>query len=294
MADIIILGNGPAGISSAAYTARAGLDTIVIGRDSGALSKAGEIENYYGFPAPISGEQLVQNGIDQAARLGVSVISDEVLGVSYDGEFTVQSKQGTYQAPCVILATGASRKVPRIEGLSKFEGKGVSYCAVCDAFFYRGKAVAVLGDGDYALHEASELLPVVGSVTVLTNGRTPSAQFPEQISVITKEIEALRGDSVLESIAFRDGSTQPLSGLFIALGVASSADFARTMGAETEGSRIVVNDSMQTSIPGLYAAGDCTGGMYQISKAVYDGARAATSAIQYLRGRKKTGDSVKT
>jgi len=287
MADIIILGNGPAGISSAAYTARAGLDTMVIGRDSGALSKAGEIENYYGFPTPIPGEQLVRNGIDQAERLGVSIVSDEVLGISYDGEFTVQSKQGAYKAPCVILATGASRKSPRIEGLSKFEGKGVSYCAVCDAFFYRGKAVAVLGDGDYALHEAAELLPVVGSVTVLTNGRQPSAEFPEQISVNKKEIEALRGDSVLESIAFRDGSTQPLSGVFVALGVASSTDFARTMGAETENGRIVVNDRMQTNIPGLYAAGDCTGGMYQISKAVYDGARAATSAIQYLRSRKK-------
>ncbi len=287
MADIIILGNGPAGISSAAYTARAGLDTMVIGRDSGALSKAGEIENYYGFPTPIPGEQLVRNGIDQAERLGVSIVSDEVLGISYDGEFNVQSKQGTYKAPCVILATGASRKSPRIEGLSKFEGKGVSYCAVCDAFFYRGKAVAVLGDGDYALHEATELLPVVGSVTVLTNGREPSAEFPEQISVNKKEIEALRGDSVLESIAFRDGSTQPLSGVFVALGVASSTDFARTMGAETENGRIVVNDRMQTNIPGLYAAGDCTGGMYQISKAVYDGARAATSAIQYLRSRKK-------
>nr|WP_312692415.1 NAD(P)/FAD-dependent oxidoreductase [Caproiciproducens sp.] len=287
MADVIILGNGPAGISAAAYTARAGLETMVIGRDSGALSKAGEIENYYGFPTPISGEQLVHNGIDQAVRLGVSMISDEVLGITYDGEYTVETKLETYRAPCVILATGASRKAPRIEGLSGFEGKGVSYCAVCDAFFYRGKSVAVLGSGDYALHEANELLPVVGSVTLLTNGREPSAQFPEQIRVNKKEIAALRGDIVLESVAFRDGSTQPISGLFVAIGVASSTDFARTMGAETDGNRIVVDDRMQTSIPGLYAAGDCTGGMFQISKAVYDGAKSATSVIQYLRSRKK-------
>lgn len=287
MADVIILGNGPAGISAAAYTVRAGLETMVIGRDSGALSKAGEIENYYGFAAPISGEQLVHNGIDQAVRLGVSIINDEVLGITYDGEYTVETKLETYKAPCVILATGASRKAPRIEGLSGFEGKGVSYCAVCDAFFYRGKSVAVLGSGDYALHEANELLPVVGSVTLLTNGREPSAQFPEQILVNKKEIAALRGDIVLESVAFRDGSTQPISGLFVAIGVASSTDFARTMGAETDGNRIVVDDRMQTSIPGLYAAGDCTGGMFQISKAVYDGAKAATSVIQYLRSRKK-------
>ena len=287
MADVIILGNGPAGISAAAYTVRAGLETMVIGRDSGALSKAGEIENYYGFATPISGEQLVHNGIDQAVRLGASIINDEVLGITYDGEYTVETKLETYKAPCVILATGASRKAPRIEGLSGFEGKGVSYCAVCDAFFYRGKSVAVLGSGDYALHEANELLPVVGSVTLLTNGREPSAQFPEQIRVNKKEIAALRGDIVLESIAFRDGSTQPISGLFVAIGVASSTDFARTMGAETDGNRIVVDDRMQTSIPGLYAAGDCTGGMFQISKAVYDGAKAATSVIQYLRSRKK-------
>ena len=160
---------------------------------------------------------------------GIDMISDEVLGITYDGEYTVETKRETHRAPCVILATGASRKTPRIEGLSGFEGKGVSYCAVCDAFFYRGKSVAVLGDGDYALHEASELLPVVGSVTLLTNGREPSAQFPEQIRVNKKEIAALRGDIVLESIAFRDGSTQPISGLFVALGVASSTDFARTM-----------------------------------------------------------------
>lgn len=287
MSDVIILGNGPAGISAAAYTARAGLETLVIGRDSGSLSKAGEIENYYGFPEPISGEQLVRNGLNQAYRLGVSTIEDEVVGIQYDGGFTVQTKTEEYQAPIVILATGAARRAPAIEGLREFEGKGVSYCAVCDAFFYRGKHVAVLGDGNYALHEAQELLPVVGSVTVLTNGREPTAAFPPEIPVDKREIAALQGGKVLETVRFKDGSALPVSGVFVAQGVASSGDFARTLGAQTEGGRIVVDENMQTSIPGLYAAGDCTGGMLQISKAVYDGAKAATSAIQYYRKLKK-------
>lgn len=286
MSDVIILGNGPAGISAAAYAARAGLETLVIGRDSGALSKAGEIENYYGFPEPISGEQLVRNGLDQASRLGVSTVEDEVVGITYDGGFTVQTKTNEYKAPIVILATGAARRAPKIEGLREFEGKGVSYCAVCDAFFYRGKHVAVLGDGNYALHEAKELLPVAGSVTVLTNGHEPTAAFPAEIPVDKREIASLRGEKVLEIVQFKDGSTLPVSGVFVAQGVASSGNFARTMGAETDGGRIVVDENMQTSIPGLYAAGDCTGGMLQISKAVYDGAKAATSAIQYYRRQK--------
>ncbi|QEY35956.1 NAD(P)/FAD-dependent oxidoreductase [Caproiciproducens galactitolivorans] len=287
MSDVIILGNGPAGISAAAYTARAGLETLVIGRDSGSLSKAGEIENYYGFPEPISGEQLVRNGLDQASRLGVTTIEDEVVGIQYDGGFTVQTKTEEYQAPIVILATGAARRAPAIEGLRELEGKGVSYCAVCDAFFYRGKHVAVLGDGNYALHEAQELLPVVGSVTVLTNGCEPAAAFPPEIPVDKREIAALQGGKVLETVRFKDGSALPVSGVFVAQGVASSGDFARSIGAQTEGGRIVVDENMQTSVPGLYAAGDCTGGMLQISKAVYDGAKAATSAIQYYRKLKK-------
>ncbi len=283
MADVIILGNGPAGISAAAYTARAGLSTTVIGRDNGALTKAGEIENYYGFPTPVSGEQLVQNGVDQASRLGAEMITDEIVGISYDGQFTLQSKIGEYRAANVILATGASRKTPRIDGLREFEGKGVSYCAVCDAFFYKGKSVAVLGDGDYALHEAMELLPVVGSVTLLTNGKEPSVAFPKEILINNGAISSFHGDTVLNSVVFKDGSSLPASGVFIAVGVAGSSDFAKNLGAETEGTTIVVDENMQSSVPGLYAAGDCTGGMLQIVKAAYDGAKAAMSVIKQVR-----------
>lgn len=286
MADIIILGTGPAGISAALYTARAGLDTLVIGRDGGALEKTERIENYYGFPQPISGKDLVQNGIAQAERLGARVLRAEVLGISFDGAFRIQTADGEFTAPEVILATGSSRKSPKIEGIREWDGHGVSYCAVCDGFFYRKKAVAVLGEGDYALHEARELLPLASKVTVLTNGLAPQADFPAEIEVATQKIASLQGDGVLQSVRFTDGSSLPVSGLFVAIGVAGSADLAKKLGAETEGASIRTDRNGRTNIPGLYAAGDCTGGLLQIAKAVGDGAAAGTSAIADLRKKR--------
>lgn len=283
MADVIILGNGPAGISASAYTARAKLSTMVIGRDQGALKKVDKIENYYGFSEPISGDELVRNGIAQAKRLGAEIIQDEIVGLSYDGEFILQSKTNEYRGKTLILATGASRKAPKIQGLREFEGKGVSYCAICDAFFYRKKAVAVFGDGEYALHEAMELLPIVGSVALLTNGKEPTVEFPKEITVYKNEIASFDGDPSLRSVSFKDGTALPISGVFIAVGVAGSADFARKLGAEIDGTNIVVNDNMETSVPGLYAAGDCTGGLLQIVKAACDGAKASMSAIKRIR-----------
>ena len=178
MSNIIIIGNGPAGISAALYTTRAGIETTIIGKDDGALAKAAEVENYYGFREPISGKQLIADGIEGARRLGATILTDEVVGLTYRDKLTVIAKGKEYSADSVLLATGTSRNAPRIKGLREYEGRGISYCAVCDAFFYRGKDVAVLGSGDYALHEALELLPTSGSVTLLTNGQPLNIQVP--------------------------------------------------------------------------------------------------------------------
>ena len=271
MSNIVIIGSGPAGVSAALYTARAGVDTTVLTRGPGALDRAELIQNYYGFAAPISGAELERQGIEGAKAVGVKFLTTEAVGLTYTDKLTVETLDGDYPADAVILATGASRATPRIPGLAGLEGHGVSYCATCDAFFYRGKDVAVVGSGEYALHEVQALLPVAASVTLLLNGAPPAAEFPSEVTVRPEKIDAILGDVV------------ELAGVFVALGVAGSTALARKIGAAVENGRIVTDEKMQTTVPGLYAAGDCTGGLLQVAKAVYEGALAGTEAAKALR-----------
>lgn len=283
MPNIIIIGSGPAGVSAALYTARAGLDTTVLTKGSGALDRAEMIQNYYGFSEPISGAELERRGIEGAKAVGVKFVNTEVVGLTYTDKLTVEARSGDYPADAVILATGASRTTPHIAGLNGLEGHGVSYCAACDAFFYRGKDVAVLGNGEYALHEVQALLPVVKSVTLLTNGMPLTAEFPPEVKIYSEKINAILGEGRVSGVQLDDGTELPLAGVFVALGVAGSTALARKLGAEIEGNRIVTDAQMMTTIPGLYAAGDCTGGLLQVAKAVYEGALAGTEAAKALR-----------
>lgn len=285
MKNLLVIGKGPAGISAAIYASRAGIPTMIIGKDYGALSKADKVENYYGFAEPISGMELVERGITQAKRLGIQIIDEEVTDISYDGEFVVKTPSGFYQSTSLILATGAHRSSPNIQGIKEYEGKGISYCAVCDAFFYKGQDVAVVGCCEYALHEALELLPIANSVTLLTNSINHISNIPESIFVITDRIVSFNGDQErLTSVSFENQEDLSVSGVFIAVGVAGSNEFSKKLGIETINNRIVTSDKKMTNIPGLFAVGDCTGGMYQISKAVYDGSVAGMEVVQYLRG----------
>ncbi len=283
MPNIVIVGSGPAGISAALYAVRAGADTTVLTKGPGALDRAEKIENYYGFAEPVSGAELERRSIENARRLGVRFVTAEAVGLTYTDQLTVETLDKDYPADAVILATGASRAVPRIPGLAGLEGHGVSYCAACDAFFYRGRDVAVLGSGEYALHEVQALLPVVRSVTLLTNGAPLTAQFPPEVRVCPQAVEAVLGETVVTGVQLPGGETLAVSGVFVALGVAGSTALARKIGAEVDGNRIVVDARMQTTVPGLYAAGDCTGGLLQVAKAVYEGAQAATEAVKALR-----------
>ena len=283
MPKIVIIGSGPAGISAALYAVRAGVDTTVLTKGPGALDRAEKIENYYGFAEPVSGAELERRSIENAKRLGVRFVTAEAVGLTYTDKLTVETVDKNYPADAVILATGASRAVPRIPGLAGLEGHGVSYCAACDAFFYRGKDVAVLGSGEYALHEVQALLPVVHSVTLLTNGAPLTADFPPEVTVCPQSVEAVLGETVVTGVQLSGGAQLPVSGVFVALGVAGSTALARKIGAEVDGNRIVVDARMQTTVPGLYAAGDCTGGLLQVAKAVYEGAQAGTEAAKALR-----------
>ena len=153
MENIIIVGAGPAGISAALYAARGNMDPLIINTGIGSLEKAEKIENYYGLERPLSGKELFERGLEQARALGVRILDAQVVGMGGFDTFEVKTTEGDFEARSVILATGSKRASAKIPGVKEFEGKGVSYCAVCDAFFYRGKDVAVLGNDFYRWKE---------------------------------------------------------------------------------------------------------------------------------------------
>lgn len=249
MSNIVIIGSGPAGVSAALYTARAGVDTTVLTRGPGALDRAELIQNYYGFAAPISGAELERQGIEGAKAVGVKFVTTEAVGLTYTDKLTVETLDGDYPADAVVLATGASRATPRIPGLAGLEGHGVSYCATCDAFFYRGKDVAVVGSGEYALHEVQVLLPVAASVTLLLNGAPLAAEFPPEVAVRPEKIDAILGEQKVTGVQLSGGDVVELAGVFVALGVAGSTALARKIGAAVENDRIVTDEKCRPPSP---------------------------------------------
>ena len=282
--DVIIVGAGPAGISASLYTQRANLKTLIIYQENSALDKAKNIQNYYGFEEGISGKELFEKGIKQAQNLGVELVKDEIVKIEKKEEiFLVNSIKEDYKSKVVILATGNKKTRPNIKGIEEFEGKGISYCAICDGFFYKNKNVAVVGSGNYAILETMELIGVAKNITILTNGKELPEYRAENVDLNSKEIKQIQGDKKVEEIEFKDNSKLKVDGIFIAEGVAGSTDFAQKLGAMTNKNNILVNENMQTTIKGLYACGDCTGGLLQVSKAVYEGAKAGIEIINYLR-----------
>ena len=282
MYDVIIIGAGPAGISAALYAKRANKNVLVLYYGESQLEQAHRIDNYYGTPG-VTGAQLYRDGIAQAEALGVEVKHEEVLHLMMNGSmrYDVTTAQDSYEAPAVILATGNKKIKPRIKGVETFEGKGISYCAICDGFFYRNKTTAVLGNGDYALAEAKDLDSVVKNLYIITDGK--KAPETDKYEVITKKIAAIVGEERVSGIVFEDGSELAVDGVFVAQGVAGGADFAKKLGVQLSGDSIKVNERMATNVPGVFACGNVNGGLLQVCKAVYEGAEAGLSAINYLK-----------
>lgn len=283
MIDCIVIGGGPAGISAAIYLKRFKLDVLVLMKDYGALEKTDHIENYYGFPEPLSGHQVVENGLAQARHFGIEIRQEEVLSIENSDTFLVKTNQNEYTAKTVLLATGSSRANLRIPGFSEYIGKGISYCAICDGFLYRKKAIAVLGEGDFMAEELAILRNFTDRLYVFTNGKPLHAEIGDAI-VVTDPIVRLEGGEVL-SAALTKQERYEINALFVAVGTPSATDFALRMGAFVENNAIVVDADYQTNIPGLFAAGDCIGGLSQIAKAVADGAKASLSVNKYLRNK---------
>ena len=201
MYDVIIVGAGPAGISASLYTVRKNLKTLIIYKEKSALEKTNKIENYYGFENGINGKELYNIGIKQAQNIGANVIEDEVTNIQIeylkkDGNrekiFKIKTLNEQFESKSVILATGNKKNKPNIKNIEEYEGKGISYCAICDGFFYRNKDVAVIGNGDYAISEAMDLQNVAKSITILTNGRQAPEYRAENISINIKPIKEIR------------------------------------------------------------------------------------------------------
>ena len=192
----------------------------------------------------------------------------------------------------ISMGMGALSKAELIQNYYGFE-EGITGAELYRQGVAGAKAVgaefitaAVLGSGEYALHEVQALLPLAGRVILCTNGEPLTADFPEGVEICTEKLAAVEGEEKVSALRLENGELLPVEGLFVALGVAGSAALARKLGAPVENGRIVVDEKMQTGIPGLYAAGDCTGGLLQVCKAVYEGALAATEAIKQIRGKK--------
>ena len=284
MYDVIIIGAGPAGISTGLYTKRANLTTLIIYNEESLLEKAEKIENYYGFENGISGKNLYKSGIKQAKNIGIDLKQEEVVKIEQMEEgFNVVTAKDEYNSKTVVFATGNKKKKPQINGIEKFEGKGVSYCAICDGFFYKNKNVTVLGSGNYALSETNELINIANRIRILTNGEKAPEFRADNVEIETKPVKEILGNDKVEEIEFDDGTKIKTDGIFIAQGVAGSLEFAKKLGVITRKNEIVVNENMETNVKGLFACGDCTGGILQVSKAVYEGTKAALQIIKYIR-----------
>ena len=301
--DIIIIGAGPAGISASLYAKRANLNVAVIYSGESQLDKAHKIDNYYGFPQGITGPELYKNGIEQAKNLGIEVIQAEVTHIELlapppQTQYSVKAGGSEYTASAIILATGNKKLRPAIEGIIDFEGRGVSYCAVCDGFFYRKKNVAVIGNGTFAVAEASHLAHIAESVTILTDGKDDSevqaavaadSSIAEKIKIDTRKVTKIipNGEGTkVGGVAFEDGEILTLDGVFVALGSAGAADFAKKLGLALNGDSISTNEKMATNAPGIFSCGNANGGLLQVCKAVYEGGVAGLSAVDYIRKMK--------
>lgn len=285
--DVVIIGGGPAGQSAAIYLARGGAKVLVIGKDGGSLERAEEVANYYGVYPPVTGAELIEAGTKQAESFGAKVISAEVTSIEMSEHFEIITPNNNYTAKAVLLATGKRRYVPKIAGIKDFIGKGVSFCAVCDGFLYRGKRLALIGSGDYATHELEELSRFSKDIIVFTNDKPKSDKFPFEQAIISGKIAQVAGGTRAQEIVLTDGSTYAVDGIFVAEGTAGAADFARKLGVITEGENISVDAQFMTNIDGLYAAGDCVGGLLQVAKAVSEGAQAAMNILGFIKKQKK-------
>ena len=301
MYDIIIIGSGPAGLSAAIYAQRACLDTIVIeknGISGGQVLNTWEVDNYPGFPG-VTGFELSRQFREHANKLGARVVQDEVVQVELSGNVKkVVCEEETYEARCVILASGAHHRTLEVPGEEELRGAGVSYCATCDGAFFRGRTVAVVGGGDAALEDAIFLARMCEKVYIVhrrdklrgAKRLQERLQALENIEFVwNSETVAIEGNAQVEALRLRQTKTGEerrldVDGVFIAVGIAPESElYAGQLELDEQG-YIRADESGQTSVPGVFAAGDVrTKALRQILTAASDGSNCVASAERYLQ-----------
>ena len=301
MYDIIIIGSGPAGLSAAIYAQRACLDTIVIeknGISGGQVLNTWEVDNYPGFPG-VSGFELSRQFREHANKLGARFVQDEVVQVELLGNVKkVVCEEETYEARCVILASGAHHRTLEVPGEEELRGAGVSYCATCDGAFFRGRTVAVVGGGDAALEDAIFLARMCEKVYIVhrrdklrgAKRLQERLQALENIEFVwNSETVAIEGNGQVEALRLRQTKTGEerrldVEGVFIAVGIAPESELYAGQVEFDEQGYIRADESGQTSVPGVFAAGDVrTKALRQILTAASDGANCVASAERYLQ-----------
>lgn len=294
MYDVIVIGAGPAGASAAIHTGRAGLRVLMLYKDRPMWSKADRIQNYWGFARDMSGAELFAAGLEQARRFGTEVRQEEVTSLERaDSEIVVTTNLSKYRSRAIVLATGVSMNSSGIGREKDFEGRGVHYCTECDGYFYKGKRVAVVGNGNFAASTALKLTKWTTNVTVWTNGKTAEISEPLKkqlaelgITVRTDRIAEFVGNKSLTGLRLESG-TEAVDGVFVAIGTASSLDFGRELGLDINDGCVATDGYCRTASPGVFAAGDCSSDLRQLAIAGGQGTIAGLAAIAYIRGEEK-------
>ncbi|MET7073965.1 thioredoxin-disulfide reductase [Trueperella pyogenes] len=299
--DVVIVGSGPAGWTAAIYTARAGLKPVVLAgavSAGGALMQTTEVENFPGWPEGILGPELMQKFEQQAIRFGADLRYEDVTSMKLDGAVKeIVTSEDTYHARTVILALGSEYKKLGLPGEEEFSGKGVSYCATCDGFFFRDHEIAVVGGGDSAVTEAQFLSRFAKTVHVIHRRDELRASQIMSDRLLANEkvqmhwnsvVDSINGDSRLQSLTLRDtvtGETSelPVTGLFVAIGHEPRTAFLEGVTLDDKGYIKVAEPSTATNVPGVFACGDVVDSTYQQAiTAAGMGCKAALDAEAYL------------
>ncbi len=296
--DVVIIGAGPAGIQAAIHAVRKKCSVLLLGRIERSALYSAHVENYACVEGVKTGQELLEAGIAQVKQFGAELAEDDVLKISEgDGGFVLNLESGiTVSTRAIIFANGTSRKKLKVPGEKELFGKGVSYCVDCDANFYRGATVAVVGNASAAIDGALTLTGYASKVYLVSRELSASQDLVSKLADSAIEhvsgtwVSEIQGDDAVQTLVLEDGQQLALDGVFIELGAKGAMELALEIGVQLDMdtmSHIEANKKTQTNIAGVYAAGDITGHPYQMAKAVGEGCVAGMEAASFAKKQKR-------